>query len=126
MLLGAALYLASIPLAARIAARLAGPREGRLAAALVALSGPVVWGYLYGSDIAVFLFLALLLLDRWLAYWGGGSARGVAVAGALLALARPEGLPIGLVIAVAGRWRAPAPRAASGCGCGCRSRPVSP
>ena len=111
VLLGTALYLASIPLAARVASRLAGPREGRLAGALVALSGPVVWGYLYGSDIALFLFLALLLLDRWLAYWGGGSARGLAVAGALLALCRPEGLPIGLLTALAARWRAPASRA---------------
>ncbi len=111
VLLGAALYLVSIPLAARIAERLAGPREGRLAGALVALSGPVVWGYLYGSDIALFLFLALLLLDRWLAYFGGDSARGVALSGALLALARPEGLPIGLALAVAGRWRTPASRA---------------
>ena len=100
VLLGAALYLASIPLAARVAARLAGRREGLLAGALVALGGPVVWGYLYGSDIAVFLFLALLLLDRWLAWADGGGALGVAVAGSLLALARPEGLPIALVLAV--------------------------
>lgn len=110
VLLGAALYLASIPLAARIAGRLAGPREGRLAGTLLALSGPVVWGYLYGSDIAVFLLLALLLLDRWLAFFGGDSARGVALAGSLLALARPEGLLIGLALAVAGRWRTPASR----------------
>jgi len=80
ILFGALLYLASLPLAARVAARLASPREGRLAGTLLALSGPVVWGYFYGSDIALFLFLALLLLDRWLAYWGGGRAAGFAVA----------------------------------------------
>ncbi len=108
VLLGAALYLASIPLASRVAARLAGPREGLLAGALVALGGPVVWGYLYGSDIALFLFLALLLLDRWLVYWSGGSARGLALAGSLVALARPEGLPMALVLAGASRAR-PAP-----------------
>ena len=101
VLLGAGLYLASLPLAVRIGARLAGPREGRLAGGLVALGGPVVWGYLYGSDIALFLFLALLLLDRWLAFAAGGSPRGLALAGALLALARPEGLLIGVGLALA-------------------------
>jgi hypothetical protein len=105
---GAALYLASIPLAARVASRFAGRREGLLAGALVALGGPIVWGYLYGSDIALFLFLALLLLDRWLAHAAGGGAMGLAVAGTLVALARPEGLPIGLVLAVASQRR-PAP-----------------
>ncbi len=101
VLFGAALYLASIPLAARVARRLAGEREGLLAGSLVAFGGPVVWGYLYGSDIALFLFLALLLFDRWLAWWSGGSASGLAVAGTLVALARPEGLPIALVLGAA-------------------------
>ncbi len=109
VLLGTALYLASIPLAARIGARLAGRREGMLAGALVALGGPVVWGYLYGSDIAVFLFLALLLLDRWLAWAEGMGAAGLAVAGSLLALARPEGLPIASLLALSTLTR-PAPK----------------
>ena len=39
---GAGLYLASIFLAHRVAARLSGPREGLLAGALVVLGGPVV------------------------------------------------------------------------------------
>ncbi len=110
VLLGAACYLASLPLAARVAERLAGPREGHLAALLVALSGPVVWGYLYGSDIAPFLFLALLVLERWLAFCAGAPVLWLAVAGALLALCRPEGLPIGLAMALAGRWRTAATR----------------
>jgi hypothetical protein len=101
VVLGALFYLASIVLAGRVAARLAGARESALAAALVALCGPVVWGYLYGSDIALFLLLALLLLERWLAFWEGGSVKSVAVAGGLLALARPEGLPIAVLLAVA-------------------------
>jgi hypothetical protein len=108
VLLGTALYLASIPLAARVARRLAGEREGLLAGGLVALGGPVVWGYLYGSDVALFLFLALLLLERWLAWWDGGNARGFAVAGTLVALARPEGLPMALVLGVSSLAR-PAP-----------------
>jgi 4-amino-4-deoxy-L-arabinose transferase-like glycosyltransferase len=101
ILLGAALYLASIPFAVRVGSRLAGRREGILAGALVAFGGPVVWGYLYGSDIALFLFLALLLLDRWLAYADGAGAGGLALAGALVALARPEGLPVALVLGAA-------------------------
>lgn len=111
VVLGACLYLASIPLAARVAARLATPREAWLAAMLVALSGPVAWGYLYGSDIAAFLFLALLVLERWLAYWAAGRARGLGIAGALLALCRPEGLLTGGALALAGRARKPASRA---------------
>jgi hypothetical protein len=112
VLLGAGLYLASIVLAGRVARRLAGGREGALAGALVALGGPVVWGFLYGSDIALFLFLALLLLDRWLAFWQGGRAAGLAVAGALVALARPEGLLIAVVLGAASTFRpaAAAPR----------------
>ena len=101
ILLGAVLYVASLPLAFRIASRLAGPREGLLAAALLAFSGPLVWGYLYGSDIALFMFLALWLLERWLAFAGGGSPRGWALVAALLALARPEGLLIALALATA-------------------------
>ena len=101
ILLGAALYLASLPLAVRVGTRVAGPREGLLAGALVALSGPVVWGYLYGSDIALFLFLALLLLERWLAFASGASPRGLALAGVLLATARPEGLLVGLGLGLA-------------------------
>jgi hypothetical protein len=101
VLLGAVLFVASIPLAVRVAGRLASPREGLLAGALVALSGPVVWAYLYGSDIALFLFLALLVLDRWLELWRGGGALGFAISGILLALARPEGLVVALVLGAA-------------------------
>jgi hypothetical protein len=101
VLFGVALYLASILLAHRVATRLGSPREGLLAGGLVTLGGPVVWGYLYGSDIALFLFLALLVLDRWLAFWTGGHERGLAVAGSLLALARPEGLPMALALGAA-------------------------
>jgi hypothetical protein len=109
ILFGALLLLASIPLAARIATRLASPREGLLAGALVALGGPVVWSYLYGSDIALFLFLALLLLDRWLAWWAGGSGTALAVAAALVALARPEGLVLGAILGAASLLRRPPP-----------------
>jgi hypothetical protein len=98
ILLGAMLFVLSIPLAVRVGSQLASRREGALAGALLALSGPVVWAYLYGSDIALFLYLALLLFDRWLALWRGSGALGFAVAGALLALARPEGLLVALVL----------------------------
>jgi hypothetical protein len=97
---GAAAYVATVQLAHRLAARLAGPREAALAGALVLLGGPTVWGFLYGSDIGLFMLLFTWLTERLFA----GSAAGVALAGTLLALARPEGLPIALVVALAGPW----------------------
>jgi hypothetical protein len=107
VLLGIACYL--------VGSRLATPREGALAGALVAFGGPVVWGFLYGSDIALFMLLSLGLLDRLLAEWDSTSPRGLAAVGTLLALARPEGLPIALIVAVAWRFRSrdgrPRPRA---------------
>jgi hypothetical protein len=95
---GAALYIGSLLVAWRIGILLGGEREGRLAATLVALGGPVVWGFLYGSDIALFMFLVLWLFERWLHAWRSGDWGGFAVAGSLLALARPEGLPVGLLL----------------------------
>ena len=59
--MGAGFYAASVLLASSVATRLAGPREGLLAGLLVVFGGPVVWSFLYGSDIALFLFLALWL-----------------------------------------------------------------
>ena len=124
ILTGCVLYALSVARAVRIGRRLAGERAALLAGALVALCGPVVWGFLYGSDIALFLFLALLLFDRWLQAFATGSFTGVAVAGGLLALARPEGLPLALVLGAAAffgpgpasrrdRLRAPFSRSAS-------------
>ena len=69
---GAAFYVATVLLARRIAALLAGAPEGLLAGALVALGGPIVWGFLYGSDMALFMLLCLWLLERVLATWNGG------------------------------------------------------
>jgi 4-amino-4-deoxy-L-arabinose transferase-like glycosyltransferase len=99
ILTGALLYAASVAIAVRIGRRLAGDRAGLLAGGLVALGGPVVWGFLYGSDSALFLFLALLLFDRWLHAFETGRFSGSAVAGSLLALARPEGLPLSALLA---------------------------
>jgi hypothetical protein len=106
---GACFYAASVLLARTVALRLAGPREGILAGLLVALGGPVVWSFFYGSDIALFLFLALWLLERWLASADAGVPLWTAP-GVLLALARPEGLPIALALALA--WTRSADRAA--------------
>jgi hypothetical protein len=110
IVLGAGFYVASVLLARSIATRLAGPREGMLAGLLVALAGPVVWSFLYGSDIALFLFLALWLLERWLASAEAGVPLWTAP-GVLLALARPEGLPIALALAAAWLWRSDRPAA---------------
>jgi hypothetical protein len=100
---GALLFLGSVALARRIGALLGGGESGSLAAALVALGGPVVWGFLYGSDIALFMFLSLWLLDRLLAEWSAppSAPRGIALSGSLLALARPEGLPLTALVGAA-------------------------
>jgi len=100
ILTGALLFAASVALAVRVGHRLGGEREGLLAGGLVALGGPVVWGFLYGSDSALFLFLALLLFDRWLDAFATGRFSGLAVVGSLLSLARPEGLLIAALLAV--------------------------
>jgi hypothetical protein len=105
--LGALLYFASVALAGRLARRLAadgggdGAREGRLAAVLVALGGPVVWGFFYGSDIALFMALTLLVALAFVSDWEHARAASWAVPAALLALARPEGLPLGLLLGAA-------------------------
>ncbi|PYQ48151.1 MAG: hypothetical protein DMF78_21915, partial [Acidobacteria bacterium] len=112
---GAGLYFGSVMLARAVAARLAGPREGALAGVLVALGGPVVWSFLYGSDIALFLFLALWLFERWLASAEGARPRWTAP-GVLLALARPEGLPIAFALAGAWTWRRRTERGAASLG----------
>src|SRR5436309_1255191 len=110
---GALLFAAAVFLARRIGTTLAGESAGGLAGALLALGGPIAWSFLYGSDIALYMFLALLLLDRWLAFWAGGSARGFAVAGSLLALARPVGHWLGALLGGAS-LRRPSGRRAGG------------
>jgi hypothetical protein len=98
---GAACFVASVLLARRIGVLVAGEREGTLAGALLAVGGPAVWGFLYGSDVALFMFLSLWLLERLLSEWSTPSSTGLAVAGSLLALTRPEGLPMALLLAAA-------------------------
>lgn len=98
-LLGAVAYVLSILLARRIATRLASERAGFLGGGLLALCGPVVWGFLYGSDTALFMLLVLFFLDRLLVEYPEGRLTGTAVAGCLLALARPEGLIVASVLA---------------------------
>ena len=108
IVMGAGFYAASVVLASSVATRIAGPREGLLAGLLVVFGGPVVWSFLYGSDIALFLFLALWLLERWLASAETGTALWT-IPGTLVALARPEGLPIALALALAWTLRAGRP-----------------
>jgi hypothetical protein len=100
ILSGAVFYMVSVRLAHRLGTALGDARDGLLAAGLVALGGPVVWGFLYGSDIALFMLLCLWLLERLVQGWAGRSL-GVLWPAALLALARPEGLPIAAVVAIA-------------------------
>jgi hypothetical protein len=104
--LGALSYLLAVFLARRLGQALSGPREGLLAAVLVALGGPVVWGFLYGADIAPAMVLSLWLLERWLVLWREGRPGGFALAGGLLGLTRPEALATTLVLGAAAFWRA--------------------
>jgi hypothetical protein len=104
VVLGAGLYLASIGFAVRIARRLGGEREARLAGAMVALGGPTVWGFHYGSDIALFMVLTLALLDGVLRAWPARRYDAALLPAVLLAVARPEGLPLSLLLGAA-FWR---------------------
>jgi hypothetical protein len=112
ILTGAALLCVSVVLAFRLGERLGGRRVGALAGALVALGGPVVWAFLYGADIALFMALGLWLLRAIDDAWTSGRVAGLAACGVLLSLSRPEGLPIALVVALCftlgpGRGRTP-------------------
>lgn len=110
ILTGVVFYCLTVVLAWRVGRLLGGPREGVLAGVLVALGGPIVWGFLYGADIALFMLLTLWLLAAWLEGWPSGAATGWVIPAALLSLARPEGLPLALILA--GAWLlAPGPRA---------------
>jgi hypothetical protein len=101
VLLGAGFYLGSIALGLRVGTLLATEREGLVAGALIALGGPVVWGFLYGSDIALFLFLSLWLMKGVVQSWRDATPHAMALPAVLLALARPEGLPIAVLLAAA-------------------------
>jgi hypothetical protein len=96
--LGFAYFLATLWLVRRIGTALGGSRTGALAGALTALNGPVAWGFMYGSDIALFMLLATLLLERLVAWAQTGKTTGLIVAAVLLALARPEGLVIAVLL----------------------------
>ena len=109
--LGALMHLAAVQAAARLGLRLAGSRAALVAGLLVALGGPVAWGFLYGSDTAPALLLSLLLFEQALRLQAGARPRGFALAGVLLALTRPEALvlvaALGLALAFgrARPWR---------------------
>ena len=98
---GALMHLAAILAAARLGRRLGSARTGLVAGLLVALGGPVAWGFLYGSDTATALLLGLLLFEQALRLQAGASARGFALAGILLALTRPEALVLLTALALA-------------------------
>ncbi len=98
VVLGLAFFLVTIWLVRRIGCALGGQATGTLAGALVALNGPVAWGFMYGSDIALFMLLGALLLERMLGWAHTGKTTWLCAAGILLALARPEGLPIAVLL----------------------------
>jgi hypothetical protein len=100
VLTGAAFYAVTVLMAVRIGARLGDRREAVLAGLLVALGGPVVWGFLYGADVALAMMLATWLLERVVSGWSRG-ALGWVLPAALFALTRPEALAAVLILAVA-------------------------
>jgi hypothetical protein len=99
--MGLLLYLGAVALAYRAALRVreGDTRTALLAAALVALGGPAVWGFLYGSDVALFMLLTLWLLVGLLDGVAEGNPRAWVVPASLLSLARPEGLVVGIALA---------------------------
>jgi hypothetical protein len=110
ILSGAAFYVATVKMARDVGILLGGRREGWLAGGLVALGGPVVWGFLYGADIALFMFLTMWLLRSLLTAWPSGRFGPVAAPAVLAALTRPEGLPLAILVA-GGWWLGPGRRA---------------
>src|SRR5262245_46938175 len=82
--LGTAFFVASVSLARRLARRLGGEAAGWLGGGLVALCGPVAWGFLSGSDVGLFMFLALWLLEGLVRVHAGGRPGPVLWAASLL------------------------------------------
>ena len=112
ILSGVAFYLGTVKMARDVGALLGGRREGWLAGGLVALGGPVVWGFLYGADVALFMFLTLWLLRSLLLAWPQARFGPVVAPAVLAALTRPEGLPLAVLVAVG--WRVGPGRRARG------------
>jgi hypothetical protein len=106
ILSGAALYVATVKMARDVGALLGGPREGWLAGGLVTVGGPVVWGFLYGADVGLFMFLTVWLLRSLLIAWPAARFGPVAAPAILAALTRPEGLPLAVLVG-AGWWLGP-------------------
>ncbi len=101
ILAGVIAYLASIDLARRIGGLLGDADSGTLAGALVALGGPLVWGYLGGSDAGLFSVLALVVFLALLRDWDRPRVPWALVAALSLAvLTRPEGVVVALVLAI--------------------------
>jgi hypothetical protein len=118
ILTGAGLYVATVWMARDIGARLGDARDGLLAGALVVVGGPVVWGFLYGADVALFMFVATWLLRSLLVAWPSGRFDAAVAPGVLLALTRPEAIVLLLCLALGwgrgpgrgargARWAAP-------------------
>ena len=80
--------------------RLGGPFSGWVAALMFLLCGPLLWGYYSGMAIGLFAFAILLTLYLYLI-----EDRRTPLAAALLALARPEGIALVLLLIVLVAYR---------------------
>ena len=80
--------------------KLCGPFSGWVAALMFLLCGPLLWGYYSGMAIGLFAFAILLTLYLYLI-----EDRRTPLAAALLALARPEGIALVLLLLVLVAYR---------------------
>ena len=80
--------------------RLGGPFSGWVAALMFLLCGPLLWGYYSGMAIGLFAFAILLTLYLYLT-----DDRCAPLAATVLALARPEGIALVLLLVVLVAYR---------------------
>ena len=100
LILGYILLAASACLLWQIAEFTAGRFSAWLSSLLFLCCGPLLWGFYSGMEIGLFSFSILLTLMLFIR----GDQR-CPYAACLLALSRPEGIVLALVIIVCGLWR---------------------
>jgi hypothetical protein len=103
LLLGIATFAWATFSAHRLGRRLC-PGVAWLPPALLLTSGPLIWGFMSGMDLPLFVALALALAADW-PEAGAAPRRRFFVIGALLGLARPDALFLILPALVLGLWR---------------------
>ena len=98
ILLNWALLAVSAIIVYRIARSLLNEDRAMAAGLLFALSGPLIWGFLCGMDLGLFVILLLAILKSFLSERETGRYTKTVLFASLLSLARPEGLAISLIV----------------------------